>query len=577
MSKPKAQAQPPAGKIARAASAAENELISGDLRRRVEARLAAWKQADFAARLWRKDPTLWSAEPLPEIKDRLDWLDLPVAMQARATALTAFAAEVRRDEIRHVVWMGMGGSSLAPAVFDKLLGVAAGYPELIVLDSTHPATVEAVAARVDVAQSLFVVASKSGTTLEPLSHFNFFWDRVARATPHPGRHFAAVTDPGTPLEHLGRERQFRDVFLAMPNLGGRFSALSDFGLLAAALIGADIEALLRRAAAMAADCGAEVPSAANPGLRLGAILGEAALAGRDKLTFLASARLAPFADWLEQLVAESTGKSDKGILPVAREPLGPPEVYGADRLFVAFTLEGDRTSESEEATAALAAAGHPLLRLHFDQAIDIAPEMFRWEVAVAAACAVIGVHPFNQPDVELAKKLAHEIMDGSARNQDKGPTSTSPSGEGAEPRERLASWLAEAQPGGYVAIQAFLAESEETTAALQHLRLALRDRLKLATTLGYGPRFLHSTGQLHKGGLEGGLFLQLVDDPGDALPIPEAGYSFGKLVQAQALGDFRALRQRGRKVVRIKLANPVAADVKRLASELQEALRRAGR
>ncbi len=577
MSKAKTKARPPAGKVSRRPSAGEGELASGDLWTRVEARLAAWDDASFGARLWCKDPTLWSAEPLPEIEDRLDWLDLPVTMQARTAALAAFAAEVRRDGIRHVVWMGMGGSSLAPAVFDRLLGVAAGYPELVVLDSTHPATVEAVAARIDLARSLFVVASKSGTTLEPLSHFNFFWDRVVGATPHPGRHFAAVTDPGTPLEHLGRERQFRGVFLAMPNLGGRFSALSDFGLLAAALIGADIEALLRQAAAMAADCGAEVPSAANPGLRLGAILGEAALAGRDKLTFLASARTAPFADWLEQLVAESTGKSGKGILPVARELLGPPEAYGADRLFVAFTLEGDRTSESEEATAALVAAGHPLLRFHFDQATEIAPEMFRWEVAVAAACAVIGVHPFNQPDVELAKKLAHEIMDGSARNQDKGAAAASPAREDAEPRERLASWLAEARSGGYVAIQAFLAESEETTAALQHLRLALRDRLKLATTLGYGPRFLHSTGQLHKGGLEGGLFLQLVDDPDDALPIPEAGYSFGKLVQAQALGDFRALRQRGRKVVRITLANPIAAALERLAGELLEALRRAGR
>jgi transaldolase/glucose-6-phosphate isomerase len=545
------------------------KMVLGALGTAVEARLAAWDKAEFAARLWRKDPTLWSAKPLPEIEDRLDWLDLPTAMRAREAALTAFATEVRGEGIRHVVWMGMGGSSLAPATFHGLLGIADGYPELIVLDSTHPVTVEAVAQRIDPALSLFVAASKSGTTLETLSQFHFFWDRVARVAPHPGRHFAAVTDPGTPLEKLGRDRQFREVFLAMPNLGGRFSALSDFGLLAAALIGADIGALLRQAGAVATACKAEGAGDANPGLLLGAILGEAALAGRDKLTLLASPRMAPFADWLEQLVAESTGKSDKGILPVAREPAGAPDRYGADRLFVALTLAGETEAGDAGAATALAAAGHPLFRIHLDAPADVAGEMFRWEVAIAAASAVIGVHPFNQPDVELAKKLAREVMkEGGKAAAGTQKDETETAGTDAQ----LAAWLAHARQGGYVAIQAFIPESGETTAALQKLRLALRDGLKLATTLGYGPRFLHSTGQFHKGGFGGGLFLQLTDDPDDALPIPEAGFSFGKLITAQALGDYRALRQRGRDVLRVKLGAPAAGEIERLTGRLRAAI-----
>jgi transaldolase/glucose-6-phosphate isomerase len=547
------------------------KMVLGALGAAVEARLASWDKAEFAARLWRKDPTLWSAKPLPEIEDRLDWLDLPSAMRAREAALTAFATEVRSEGIRHVVWIGMGGSSLAPATFHGLLGIADGYPELIVLDSTHPVTVEATARRIDPARSLFVAASKSGTTLETLSQFNFFWDRVVRVAPHPGRHFAAVTDPGTPLETLGRDRQFREVFLAMPNLGGRFSALSDFGLLAAALIGADIGALLRQAGAMATACKAEGAGDGNPGFLLGAILGEAALAGRDKLTLLASPRMAPFADWLEQLVAESTGKSDKGIVPVAREPAGTPDRYGADRLFVALTLAGEtEAGDAADAATKLAEAGHPLFRIHLDEPAGVAAEMFRWEVATAAAGAVIGVHPFNQPDVELAKKLAREVMQEGGRAAAPGAQQDDAETDGSD--EQLAAWLAQARKGGYVAIQAFIPESGETTAALQSLRLALRDGLRLATTLGYGPRFLHSTGQLHKGGPGGGLFLQLTDDPDDSLPIPEAGFSFGKLIAAQALGDYRALRRRGRDVLRVKLGAPAAGEIERLTGRLRAAI-----
>ncbi|HVT61553.1 MAG TPA: hypothetical protein VHR45_24545 [Thermoanaerobaculia bacterium] len=581
------------------------ELRLGRYTAAVEARLARWQAESFGRRLWDRDPTLWSAEPVPEISDRLGWLDLPFSMQAGLGELERLSAEARAEGIRDAVVLGMGGSSLAPEVFARTFGTAAGSPAVTVLDSTHPAAVRALAARLDLARTLFVVSSKSGTTTEMLSFFYFFWQRLAAALPPgsvPGRHFVAVTDPATPLENLARDRQMRALFTAPSDVGGRYSALTPFGLVPAALLGVGAGRLLVRGRAMAEACGAAVRAAANPALRLGAALGELTLAGRDKVTFLTTPGLASFPDWLEQLIAESTGKIGRGIVPVAGEAPGPPEVYGEDRFFVALVLEGDDEAGaaggghgSGAAAAgeggvgallsALAGAGHPVASIRLREPLDLASEMFRWEMAVAAASAVIGVHPFNQPDVQLAKELAGKAMkkkqaaSGRTDSDTDADTGADPGTPAADPgalARALEGWLAGASPGAYLGLQAYLAPSAETGRALHGLQALLRDRTRCAATAGYGPRFLHSTGQLHKGGPASGRFLQIVDDPAEDLAVPETAYSFGSLIRAQAEGDRQALAQRGRSVMRLQLGGDVAGGLAALAAGIRRLPPRGG-
>ncbi len=514
----------------------------------VAARLSRWQDEEAVARLWAQDRTLWAADPAPEIADRLGWLTLPDAMRPEVPALEAFAAEVAAAGITHVVLLGMGGSSLAPEVFARTFAPRPGYPVLLVLDSTHPGAVQAVDEQADPATTLFVVSSKSGTTIEPNSFLAHCWARAAALLPEPGRHFAAITDPGTSLAALARDRGFRAVFAANPEVGGRFSALSPFGLVPAALIGADLGALLDEAAAMAAAC-RRAPTE-NPGFVLAATLGELARAGRDKATLLVTPALAALPAWIEQLVAESTGKDGTGILPVAGEPAGPPEAYGDDRLFVYVSVDGDADEAQAAAVAALEAAGHPVVRLPLRDADALGAAMYRFEVAVAMAGSVLGIHPFDQPDVQLAKTLATRAMAGEA---DGAPIPAVPAADPEVLAAALAGLLARARPGDYLAIQAFVAPTPQAEAALQGLRTAVRDRLRLATTVGFGPRFLHSTGQFHKGGPNTGLFLQVVDDAQPDLPVPGTGYSFGKLIGAQANGDYRALAAKGRRLLRVDL------------------------
>jgi transaldolase/glucose-6-phosphate isomerase len=516
----------------------------------VTARLEAWQREEAVARLWAKDHTLWAPEPVPEISDRLGWLALPQAMRPEVPALEKFATEVAADGITRVVLLGMGGSSLAPEVFARSFGSRPDRPELAVLDSTHPGAVRAVDHQTDPATTLFLVSSKSGTTIEPLSLFHHCWARVSAATSHPGRHFAAITDPGTSLANLAEARGFRRVFQAAPDVGGRFSALSHFGLVPAALIGAYVSGLLDRAEQMAEAC--RRPPAENPGFILGAALGEMARAGRDKATFLVSPSLASFPAWVEQLVAESTGKGGTGIVPIAEETAGPPEAYGADRCFVYLSCPGDADEAQAAAVDALETAGQPVIRLHLDQPSGLTAEMFRAEVAVAMAGSVLGIHPFDQPDVQLAKQLAARAMAGEEGGD---PLPVVHAGDGVALSAALDGLLRQARPGDYFAVQAFVEPTPEAVAALQRLRHRVRDRFRLATTLGFGPRFLHSTGQLHKGGPGTGLFLQVVDDPRPDLPVPGTGYSFGRLVAAQADGDFRALAARGRRLQRVTLGS----------------------
>jgi len=534
---------------------------------RVVERLHAWQNDDFACRMWRRDPTLWAEEDTPEITNRLGWLNLPESMQEQAEEITSFADSVK-DAFDDVVVLGMGGSSLAPDVFGKVFDAADGYPDLTVLDSTHPDAVTALADDLALERTLFVVASKSGTTTETLSFFRYFWDRVSGVTDTPGDHFVANTDPGSDLVALGEERGSRAVFRAPPDVGGRYSALTPFGLVPAALMGIDLQRLLDRA--WAAEAGSDfcVEAPNNAGLELGAALGELATAGRDKVTFVTSPSLEAFPAWQEQLIAESTGKDDTGIVPVDGEPLAGPKAYGDDRVFVYFYLDGEQDRATIGKLDALEEAGHPVISIRLDDRYDLAREMYRWEMGVAAAGAILGIHPFNQPNVEAAKRLATEAMnaeDGAGGNVG-GQTRTIVADDTGALQQAVGDWLGAADETSYLGVQAYLAPTAATEEALRTLQETLRDRTGLATTLGYGPRFLHSTGQLHKGGPPNGLFLQLVDTPSDEVSVPETDYTFTELIAAQATGDYQALQEADRTVLRVRAE---ASDVSRLVDAIE--------
>jgi transaldolase/glucose-6-phosphate isomerase len=417
------------------------------------------------------------------------------------------------------------------------------------------------ARQLETARTLFVVSSKSGTTTETLAFFRFFWQRASASLPDPGRRFVAVTDPGSPLERLGRERGFRAVFLGPRTVGGRFSALAVFGLVPAALLGLDLGRLLASGHTMLDG---------EEGLRLGAALGELARAGRDKVTFWTDSRLASFPDWIEQLVAESTGKQGQGIVPVVGEPTGEPTSYGADRVFVALELAegGTRFGAESAAMAAVAAAGHPTVRIVLSGPSELGGEIVRWEVATAGACSVLGVNPFDQPDVQLAKELATRAMRAGPSAQE--ATDEVATGDLSNLAAALGVWLAPAEPRGYLGIHAYLPPDAETSAALAAAQRALHRRSGLAVTVGYGPRFLHSTGQLHKGGGVACRFLQVIDNPPADVAVPETSFSFGTLIRAQADGDRQALLQRGRSVLRVQIGKDRAAGLARLV----EAIRR---
>ena len=529
----------------------------GGLRPAVDARLHEWDRVDFGRRMWQRDHTLWSPVEVPELTDRLGWLWLARDMEPLLDTFEELADEVRADA-DYVVLLGMGGSSLAPEVYQSTFGNARGYPELIVLDSTHPASVSAVADRIDPLRTMFVVASKSGGTLETMSFFKYFWSVVGALTDHPGRHFIALTDPGSKLEALARERDFLRVISTPPEVGGRYSALTPFGLVPAALIGVDVRALLSSAASMAEACGPGVSAGDNPGLALGAVLGEAAMAGRDKVTFIVSPSLSSFPVWAEQLIAESTGKDDKGIVPVAGEPLGQHDVYGTDRLFVHLSVAGDNPMGQPAALEVLQAAGQPVVRIVLDEVADLGAEFFRFEVAVAAVGSILEINPFNQPDVQVAKDLAKQAMSPGGLQTDLVEVMADDS---EALRGAWDSWIAGVAEGDYIGLHAYQPMSPATEAVLERLQAGLRDRHRVAVTVGYGPRFLHSTGQLHKGGANNGLFVQFVDQPGMDLAVPEGDFSFDELIAGQAAGDYQALEGRHRRLLRINLGTDRAAGL----------------
>jgi len=531
---------------------------------RVVARLGSWQSERVADRIWRQDATLWPNASPRDVADRMGWLELPQRMREYLPEISAFADEIRAEGIRHFLVLGMGGSSLAPDVFRAMFGGRPGYPELLVLDSTHPETVAAIALRIDPRRSFFLVSSKSGTTTEPLAFYRYFWEAVRASGDPPGRHFGAITDPGTPLEKLAREQGFRAVFRSLSTVGGRYSALTHFGLVPAAVLGADVPDLLDRATTMSAACAPSTSAEENPGLALGAVLGELAIHGRDKLTFYASRGFGPFPVWAEQLVAESTGKIGKGIVPVVDEPQVGPEHYGADRLFVEIQQNGDEDALLTAHTKRLERAGHPVVRIHVIDLGDLGQEFFRWELAVASAGIILGIDPYDQPDVEFAKELARQAMSHPSDQEGGAGVTTVRTSDAQETPLRLREWMRTCQARDYVGIQAYLPPTPETMAALQGIRRQLLERLNVATTLGFGPRFLHSTGQLHKGGPNSGLFLQIVDTPEQDLEVPGAGYTFGQLIRAQALGDYQALRQHQRRVLRLDLGTDVRGGLRRI-------------
>jgi glucose-6-phosphate isomerase len=491
----------------------------------IAARLETIDRDRIVERIWDGDHTVWSDHP-EEVSDRLGWLRIQRHIDARVPEFEMLRQDVIADGFTTAVLLGMGGSSLAPEVMYESFGPQEGGLRLIVLDSTDPRQLADTEADIDLERTLFIVSSKSGSTVETLSHLAYFWEQLP-----DGCHFVAVTDYGTGLERIGRDRNFRAVFINPPDIGGRYSALSCFGLVPAVLCGIDVRLLLESADRMASFCGPGVAARTNPGAWLGAVLGEAALHGRDKLTLVLPPKIERLGQWIEQLIAESTGKQGRGIVPVEAEELAPPSAYGDDRLFVAL--------DGHPLLAGLEAAGQPVFHIPFEAPASLGAEFWRWEFATAIACYVLGVNPFDQPNVQAAKEATAVVLAGGG-----GDPATPP----------LAEVLAQVRPGDYLAILAYLPRNEEVLARLQRVRHALRDRYKVATTVGFGPRFLHSTGQLHKGGPNTGVFIQVIDEPREDRPVPGQPFTFAELEAAQALGDLDTLRRHGRRVTRVSLA-----------------------
>lgn len=511
--------------------------------------IARIREGDY--RVWRDDPT--------EIVDRLGWMSIVAEMQGRIPELTAFADGVRADGYSHVVLLGMGGSSLGPEVLRRTCGRQPGYPQLLLLDSTLPSWVQAVEQVIAPAQTLFLVSSKSGSSIEPNSLYAHFREKVAAIKgAAAGENFAAITDPGTVLEKLGREQGFRQVFLNPPEVGGRYSVLSGFGLVPAALIGVDLRQLLSRAAAMRERCDIDT-AAANPGAWLGAAMGILARQGRDKLTLIASPGIAGFSLWVEQMLAEGLGKEGSGIIPVAGEPPLPPQNYGNDRFFVYLRLATEDNAALDARVESLAAAGHPIARLDLADGYDLGAEFYRWEYATAIAGRLLNLHPFDQPDVQSAKDMTDRALEQYLA-QGVWPAEDSPGS--------ISALLAQAQGGDYLAILAYLPDTPAIGESIDNIRRQVAEKYGIATTAGFGPRYLHSTGQLHKGGPNSGLFLQLTADHATEIPIPGRPYNLNALADAQAAGDLQALRNRGRRAIRIHLGSDPAAELRRISAEL---------
>jgi transaldolase/glucose-6-phosphate isomerase len=579
----------------------------GDAAGAVQATLDDWRQQGKIRQIWSGDSKLWSNS---DENRWLGWLHVVAGQQDHDTFFSQLAGDAKEAGFKHVVLLGMGGSSLCPEVLRKTFGVFPGFPELHVLDSTVPAQVLAVEKRIDLAHTLFIVSSKSGSTSETNAFKQYFYEKLkkqlsgsksdSRVMDHVrfgvcgdtiGSHFIAITDPGTKLHQTAKSDRFRSIVYGVPSIGGRYSALSHFGMVPATLMGLNVPAFVDSTAIMEHSCASCVPPEMNPGVMLGALLGTLAKQGHDKVTFIISPAIASLGAWLEQLLAESTGKQGKGLIPIDGEQPGGPDVYGKDRLFVYIRLNSVPSADQDADVRDLEAAGQPVIRIALEEAMDLGQEFFRWEVATAVAGAIFGINPFDQPDVEASKiatrkltaayeetgKLPQEtpIVQGDGISlfaDEKNANALRSAASSRSVEAYLAAHMARLQPGDFFAVNAYVEMNDANGNELQLVRQAVRDAKKVATTLGYGPRFLHSTGQLHKGGPNSGLFLQITTDDKQDLPIPGQKYTFGVLKHFQAQGDFDVLSQRGRRALRVHLGSDVAAGLARLRELIQWAV-----
>ena len=562
--------------------------MPAELLRTVELALDNWDAQRKVARLWARDPSLWTGNG----EDKwLGWLHIADEQLKTSKRFTNFAAEVKDSGFSHVLLIGMGGSSLCPDVLAKSFGRAAGFPELHVLDSTDPAQVKSVADRIDIANTVFIVSSKSGTTLEPNILKQYFFERTKdSAGEEVGSRFIAITDPGSKLREEAERENFRKIFLGVPSIGGRYSALSDFGLVPAAAMGIDVQSFLERTIPMVRACG-DASARNNPGVILGAVLGSAHNTGRDKLTIISSPGIYDLGAWLEQLIAESTGKNGKGLIPVDREPAGPDEIYPADRMFVYLRLESAPDTSQDAAIKRLVEAGHPVVMISLAEVYDLGQEFFRWEVATAVAGSIIGINPFDQPDVEASKietrKLTEEyersgllpaespFFDGDGVKlfaDEKNTSALQAAASGASLSAYLRAHLDRLQSGDYFATLAYIEMNETHEQLLQAARASVREVKGVATCLGFGPRFLHSTGQAYKGGPNTGVFLQITCDDQNDVPVPGQKYTFGVVKAAQARGDFEVLSERSRRALRVHLSADVDEGLRMLQAAITQAL-----
>ena len=564
----------------------QTSMLAPELETAVAASLESWRQDAKVRRLWAGDAQLWTSR---DEANWLGWLRIAEDEHDRTDLLLSLAEKIREQDFSHILLLGMGGSSLGPEVFAKTFGHLKGRPELLVLDSTDPAQIRTIENQIDPARTLFIVSSKSGTTLEPniLKQYFFACAKRAVGDKEVGSRFIAITDPGSQMQAIAERDRFRHIAFGVPSIGGRYSVLSDFGLVPGAAMGLDIGRLLAQTQQMVRSCAADVPPAENPGVVLGTILGLLGKSGRDKVTIVASPGIADFGAWLEQLLAESTGKQGKGLIPVDAEPLGAPAVYGQDRLFVYIRLANGADAHQDTAVTEIERAGHPVVRIGVADRYHIGQEFFRWEMATAVAGAILGIDPFDQPDVEASKNKTRALTtayETSGQLPPEAPfledcgvklfadeTNRQALGRPGTLVECLTAHFARIRDGDYCAILAYVERNPRHSDALQHLRVLIRDRKRVATCVGFGPRFLHSTGQAYKGGPNSGVFLQITCDDALDLPVPDQKYTFGVVKAAQARGDFDVLAERGRRVLRIHLGPDVAAGLAALTEAVRQA------
>jgi transaldolase/glucose-6-phosphate isomerase len=546
--------------------------VPAEIERQLQEAIEDWKMAGKVRRLWARDATLWTGS---DESNWMGWLGITEDQLASKQHLEAVAADVKAAGFKHALLLGMGGSSLCPEVFKNTFGKIDGFPELFVLDSTDPSQVKDFESKVDIAKTIFIVSSKSGTTLEPNIFKQYFFERVKQVVgaDKAGSRFIAVTDPGSKFEQVAQADGFRHIMHGVPSIGGRYSALSDFGMVPAAVMGLDALRFLDRADVMAIACSSCLPVEKNAGALLGLILGVAAKNGRDKVTLITSPGIWDFGAWLEQLIAESSGKDGKGLIPVDRERLSPPEAYGEDRVFAYIRLEKGADPEQDKAVEVLAKAGHPVVRIALADIYNLGQEMFRWEIAIAVAGSVIGINPFNQPDVEASKTATRKLTSEYEKTgslpaespifseggvdlftDDKNAAAlVSAAGSDKSLAGMLRAHLNRLKAGDYFGLLGYIQMNEAHENALQKMRTSVRDKKRVATCLGFGPRFLHSTGQAYKGGPNSGVFLQITCDDKADLPVPGQKYTFGIVKAAQARGDFQVLVERNRRALRVHL------------------------